>query len=403
MRIITLLGLLLVLPVNAQTLSESGKAELDEYLQSAMTDTHIPGLVALVTNSDGVIYQNAFGYMDVAGGKPMTPDAIFRIASMTKPVTSLAVMMLVEKGQVGLDDPIEKYLPDLADREVFTSYDFETGEYQSLPAKNTLTVRHLLTHTSGLGYTFDSPVLAHALEGNFGASATSLPLLHEPGDQWTYGESTRVLGHLVEAVSGMGLFEFMVENIVGPLEMADTSYAIPEEKNARVVTIHRSNGAGLVEDPNPAGVISSPENGDGGLSSTAEDYSHFIRLFLNDGVSDEGARLVGADIIRSMGENHTGDVKVELMPTTNPLLSEPFPLGAGVDTFGLGFQVTGQQIENSRAPGSMAWAGIFNTEFWIDPETGIGGVLLMQYLPFYDADAIEVLQGFEQRIYENLQ
>lgn len=388
---------------SAQTISSAGRYELDNYFGQMVAESRIPGLVALVTNGDEVIYHSAFGLMDSGNSKAMTRDAIFRIASMTKPVTSLAVMMLVEEGLVDLDDPIENYLPALGDREVFTEFDLETGEYQSRPAEKSITIRHLLTHTSGLGYTFDSPILAKALGNNFGASATTVPLLHEPGEQWTYGESTRVLGYLVETVSGMGLFEFMSERILDPLAMGDTFYTIPMAKNPRTVTTHRSNGSALVEDPNPEGVISSPPNGDGGLSSTADDYAHFIRLFLNGGLTDQGQRLVNAETIADMGRNHMGNMTVELMPTSNPLLSERFPLGAGVDTFGLGFQITEQQLANSRAPGSMAWAGIFNTEFWIDRENNIGGVLLMQYLPFYDARAIEVLQGFEQRIYANLE
>jgi len=389
--------------VQAQNLSMSGRYELDRYLSEAVNESHIPGLVALVTNGDRVIYHSAFGLMDNAGSKAMTRDAIFLIASMTKPVTSLAVMMLVEEGRVGLDDAIENYIPELANREVFTEFDLETGDYRSKPAERSITVRQLLTHTSGLGYTFDSPELAKALGINPQATATTLPLLHEPGEKWTYGESTRVLGRLVEAVTGQELFAFMQDRILGPLQMHDTDFDIPAEKNARTVTVHRTDGTNLVEQPNPAGMISSPHNGDGGLASTADDYSHFIRLFLNDGVTDSGQRLISAETVDNIDRNHMGNLTVRQMPTTSRLISEPFPLGAGVDTFGLGFQITEQQLPDSRSPGSMAWAGIFNTEFWIDREKNIGAVLMMQYLPFYDAKAVEVLQGFEHRIYQNLE
>ena len=403
-RIMPVLFLLLTTGLQAQTLSMGGRYELDRYLMQAIDSTRIPGVVALVTNGEEVIYHSAFGLMDSANRKAMTRDAIFLIASMTKPVTSLAVMMLVEEGKIHLDDPIERYLPVLADREVFTDFDLETGVYESRPAERSITIRHLLTHTSGLGYTFDSPELAKALGINPQATATSLPLLHDPGEAWTYGESTRVLGHLVEAVTGQELFAFMQQRILEPLAMHDTFYDIPADRNARVVTVHRTDGTALIEQPNPDGVISSPHNGDGGLASTADDYARFIRLFLSQGVSDAGVPLVTADTVREMGgDYHMGDLTVRRMPTTSRLISEPFPLGAGVDTFGLGFQVTGQQLPDSRAPGSMAWAGIYNTEFWIDPENNIGAVLLMQYLPFYDDRAVEVLQGFEQRIYRNLE
>mgnify|MGYP006078994279 CR=1 FL=1 len=398
-----LIFILLVSPVlQAQTLSLEGRYELDRYLAQSIENSRIPGVVALVTNGDGVVYHSAFGLMDTGNSKAMTKDAFFRIASMTKPITSLAVMMLLEEGKIALDDPIEKYLPILANREVFTRFDLKTGEYSSRPAEKLITIRHLLTHTSGLGYSFDSPVLTKALGSDFAASATTLPLLHEPGEEWTYGESTRVLGHLVETVSGKELFKFMQERILQPLGMNKTYYDIPLSNSARAVTTHAWNGSSLIETPNPAGMISSAHNGDAGLSSTAQDYARFIRLFLNEGVTENGARIVSAETIADMGRNHTGDVAVRLMPAANPGLSEPFPLGAGVDRYGLGFQVTMQPSGNSRAPGSLAWAGIFNTEFWIDAENNIGAVLMMQYLPFYDQVAVEVLQGFEQRIYENL-
>jgi methyl acetate hydrolase len=386
-----------------QVISDAGMAELDRYLEDVVANSRIPGLVAMVTNADGIIYQGAYGKSRVAENQAMTLDSIFNLASMTKPITSLAVMMLVEQGRVDLDEPVETYLPYLANRQVFTSVNLDTGEYESRPASRKMTVRHLLTHTSGLGYAFDSPELARLMGSDFGASATSLPLLHEPGSQWTYGEGTRVLGQLVETVSGTGLYDFLRKNILSPLVMTDTFYKVPTIKKFRVVSPHRSNGTALVEDALPDGDIASAENGDGGLYGDADDYSRFIRLFLNGGVNDIGERLLGRDLLRSMGTDHTAPIRVRTMPQTNPLLSLPFPLGAGEDSYGLGFQVTAVQHENRRAPGSMAWAGIFNTEFWIDPANNIGAVLLMQYLPFYDDEAIEVLQGFEERIYANLQ
>jgi CubicO group peptidase (beta-lactamase class C family) len=263
-------------------------------------------------------------------------------------------------------------------------------------------VRHLLTHTSGLGYTFSNPTLAALASPEPGTSITGLPLLHDPGTRWTYGESTRVLGTLVEEVSGQPLDEFLSERIFVPLGMSDTFYTVPAPKVARVTTVHRTTPAGLVETPNPT-EITAPVYGDGGLHSTAADYAKFIQLFLNDGRAPNGMRLLSEATVRLMGQNNTGSVLVEQQPAALPALTEPFPLGAGRDTFGLGFQITGAHDDPfARSPGSMSWAGIFNTEFWIDPRRGIGGVLLMQYLPFYDGAAIETLQGFERRVYQGL-
>jgi methyl acetate hydrolase len=403
-QVITLLLSLLTtfsISLNAKTLSEDGHDELDRYLQNVIETTHVPGMVALIVNKEGVVYERAFGLMDSANQQAMTTDAIFNLASMTKAITSTAVMMLVEEGKVDLDAPVENYLPYLKNREVFTSFNLEDGNYTAEPATTKITTRHLLTHTSGLGYSFASPILARAMGSDFAASATTLPLLFEPGTQWAYGESTRVLGHLVETLSGQDLYSFLKDKIFTPLGMNDIHYAIPASKNSRVVTTHNSDGATLIETPRPAGIISSPANGDGGLSSTASDYGRFIRMFLNNGSLDNSGQLISPATVSSMGQ--PGAVKVALMETTNDALSLPFPLGADVDTYGLGFQITGQQLPDSRSPGSMAWAGIFNTEFWIDPKNEIGVVLLMQFLPFYDETAIEVLQGFEQRIYQNLE
>jgi len=371
---------------------------LDALLDDAVATTHIPGLVALATDSDGTFYSHASGARDVAADHPMTVDTIFRIASMTKPVTSAAVMMLVDDGAVALDDPIANYIPALGDRTVFVRFT-ETG-VESRPAQDDITVRHLLTHTSGLAYTFSNETLA-AMVGDSGARAIDHPLVHEPGTRWTYGESTRVLGELVEAVSGQNLEAFMRQRIFEPLGMTQTSYTVARSSNDRVATIHRMTDEGLLETPNPES-ITAPTNGDGGLNSTAEDYARFIRLFLNDGVAPDGRRLISAQSIAAMGENSIGTVRVSTQQATNTALSRDFPLGAGTDTFGLGFQITESSDGPGRAAGSLAWAGIFNTEFWIDPASGIGAVLLMQYLPFYDSAAIDTLTRWEAALYRQL-
>lgn len=392
---------LAAVPARAQN-TLPGSAEIDAYLTSVVRDKRIPGIVALVTDADRVVYTGAFGRQDVARGVPMAPDSIFNIASMTKPVTSVAVMMLVQEGDIELDDPISDHLPAFENPQVIERFNAADRSYESRPAAGPITVRHLLTHTSGLGYGFSNRTLSALVGGEPGASVTRFPLLHDPGTRWTYGESTRVLGTLVEEVSGQPLDELMAERIFAPLGMSDTFYKVPAPKVSRVVTVHRTTADGLVETPNAA-EIASPVYGDGGLYSTAADYAKFIQLFLNNGRAPNGMRLLSEATVALMGENHIGAIFVEQQPAAVPALTEPFPLGAGRDKFGLGFQVTGPHREPfARSPGSLSWAGIFNTEFWIDPARGVGGVLLMQYLPFYDATAIETLQGFEQRVYEGL-
>ncbi|HVY63952.1 MAG TPA: serine hydrolase domain-containing protein [Gammaproteobacteria bacterium] len=376
-------------------------AEIDRYLAGVVADTQIPGVVAMVADADRTLYTGAFGKQDTARDIAMAPDTIFRIASMTKPVTSVAIMMLVQQGDLGLDDPVSQYLPAFESEQVMENFNPADKSYTTRPARTPITIRHLLTHTSGLGYAFSSSVLAALIGGDPTASAANLPLLHDPGTKWTYGESTRVLGKVVEEVSGQPLDEFMHERIFVPLGMSDTFYEVPPQRNGRVATVHRTTPQGLVEDPNPA-QIDAPVYGDGGLHSTAADYVKFMQMFLNNGRAPDGRRLLSEASVKLMGQNQSR-VTVELQPTANPAVSQPFPLGAGRDSFGLGFQVTGAHDDPlARSPGSLSWAGIYNTEFWIDPKRGVCAVLLMQYLPFYDAAAIAALQGFERRVYQGL-
>jgi CubicO group peptidase (beta-lactamase class C family) len=396
--------LVLFIATGAATAAENRNPTLDRYLESRLRETGIPGYVAMVVDHNGPRYTGAFGRQDVAANIAMRPDTIFRIASMTKPVTSLAVMMLIDEQKLGLDDPIEKHFPEYASPRVFESFYPLDRSYTTRPAVRSITVRHLLTHTSGLGYGFASLTLAQ-LQGE-GANAkplpVPLPLLHDPGTMWSYGESTRVLGRLVEKLSGQPLDEFLRKRIFEPLGMNETWYAVPAEKLPRVATVHRWSDGKLVEVPN-AGEVRSPVQGDGGLNTTAADYAKFIALFLNHGRTHDGQQLVQQSTLVLMGRNHIGGVRVRLQEAAAPALSAVFPLGAGRDTFGLGFQVAGSPaVKDMRSPGSLSWAGIYNTQFWIDPDKGIGGILLMQYLPFYDRAAIETLVGFEQRVYQTL-
>ena len=401
-RLVAVLAILWFAPLSAGAQGLSDSTDLDAFLKQTITTTKIPGVAAMVADADHVLYSGAFGSRDVANHKGVGVDSIFRIASMTKPVTSVAVMMLVEKGAIALDDPISKYLPGFDHPEVFVTFNPKDKTFTKRPAKSPITIRHLLTHTSGLGYAFSSSTLAALIGADPNASATGFPLLHDPGTKWTYGESTRVLGKLVEAVSHQPLDQFDAERIFKPLEMNDTFYAVPSSKHDRVVTVHRTTESGLVETPNPE-KIDAPVFGDGGLHSTVADYVKFMQMLLHEGRAPNGTRLLSADSVKQMSRTQTGNVRVELQPTANEAVSEPFPLGAGRDTYGLGFQVTGSPGDpGMRSPGSLSWAGIFNTEFWIDPSRKICAVLMMQYLPFYDPAAIDTLQGFERRVYAGL-
>ena len=374
---------------------------IDEYLDQAVANTKIPGLVALVVDADSTLYSRAVGLRNVARNEAMTEDTIFRIASMTKPVATTGIMMLVEDGKLGLDDPIAQYIPEFAERRVVTAFDPEHSNWSTRPASIEATIRHLISHSSGLSYGFASEII-HAIGEGFPGQSEETPLLYDPGTGWSYSGGIAVVGGVAERIEGMGLDTILRDRLFAPLGMHETSFIVPLSEHGRVATTHAPEGDTLVEAQNPND-IRSPVSGDGGLHSTAADYARFIQFILNGGVAPDGQRLMSETGIAELGRNQLGDVRVSLQDEPMPQLARAFPLGADRDGFGLGFQVTGEHDEAGvRSPGSMSWAGIWNTEFWIDPARGIGGVLLMQYMPFYDEAAIATLIGFEQRVYERL-
>jgi methyl acetate hydrolase len=386
----------------APPIRAAGKAALSQYLASVVQRGDVPGIVALVVDREGVLYEGAAGKQDVGRRVDMAPSTIFRIASMTKPVTSVATMMLVEAGKLKLDDPVAKYLPEFERPQVLTKFDAATGKYETREAKRPITIRHLMTHTSGLGYSWSSPVVSR-LTNNDRAKETQTPLLADPGEKWTYSASTRVIGQVVEKVSGQPLDVFVRDRIFVPLKMSDTAYVVPAEKVSRVVTIHQRQDGKLTEQPN-APSQQSPVSGEGGLYSTAHDYGVFLQMLLNGGRLN-GVTLLRPETVAMMESNQIGSVVVSEQPDADPMRTRPFPLGAGRDKFGLGFQIAvrDERYAKYRSPGSLSWAGINNTHFWLDPQKQIGAVVLMQVLPFYDDTCIRVLRGFEELVYKHLE
>jgi len=371
-------------------------------LQAAVARADVPGVVVMAVARDRVLYQGAFGKADAAAGRAMTMDAIFQIASMTKPITSTAALQLVEQHKLSLDDPAEKYLPELANLKVFDSFDAATGAYTLRPPKTKVTVRQLFTHTSGLGYGFTSPV-TRDFKPRAGETYTDGPLLFDPGTQWMYGDSVGVLGRIVEKLSGQTLEDYFREHIFTPLKMADTFFNVPEAKQPRRVTVHsRQDGradAPLVERPLQPQRPATRFNGGGGLSSTAGDYIRFERMILNGGTLD-GERILSADSVAAMRRNQIGAVGVRALKTAQPALSMDFSfVDDGKDKWGLGFLITSAHVAGKRSAGSLSWGGIDNTYFWIDPQRAVAGVILMQFLPFADTKALAVYDAFERGVY----
>jgi methyl acetate hydrolase len=378
-------------------------AALDTSLRGAVERKDVPGVVALITDRDRVLYQSAFGVADVSTGRPLTADALFRIASMTKPVTSVALMQLVEQGRIGLDDPAEKYLPELVGLKVISSFDATTGAYQVRPASRAPTVTHFLTHTSGLAYPFTSAIWRDFKPRAGETYPFGGPLLFDPGERWHYSTSIDVVGRLVEVVSGQKLEDYFREHIFVPLKMNDTSYNVLEAKGPRLVAQQQRagehmDGAIELQKPQPPLTVAMPIGG-GGLASTADDYGRFVRMLLNGGTLD-GARVLKAETVALMGQNHIGAVSVPALKSALPRSADFTFIADGRDKWGIGFLITTDQVPGKRSPGSLSWGGINNTYFWIDPTRGIAGVIMMQYLPFADAKALAVYDAFERGAYQ---
>ena len=391
---IRLAGGATVLPFAA---SAQQPQNIDKTLASAVDRKEIPGIVAMAADRTRVIYQGAFGMADIAESRPMQLDALFRIASMTKPVTAVAAMQLIERGRLALDDPAGKFFPQFAKPMVLESLDAATGAYKLRPAAKPVTVRHLFTHTSGLGYRFTSPIL-HDFKPRPGDPA--LPLLFEPGEQWMYGTSTDWLGRVVEKVSGLSLNDCFQQRIFVPLKMTDTFYDVPRAKQARLIAAHRRQADGslakLPVQPRPTGF--RPVGG-GGLSSTASDYLRFTRMLLNGGELD-GARILLASSVDAMAKNQIGAIGVPALRSMSPAVSDDFTFIAdGRDKWGLGFLITSDSVPGKRSAGSLSWGGVNNTYFWVDRASGITGVIMMQLLPFADRKALAVYDAFERGVY----
>ncbi len=368
-------------------------ARIDRWMDRLVDEGKLAGVSTMVMRRGQVAYFPAVGRADLARGAPMAADTIVRIYSMTKPLTSVAVMMLYEEGRFQLDDPIARFLPCFADMRVAVGG--SRGKIDTVPAERDITLRDLLTHTSGLTYGFMESSMVDALYRERGIDfqtsndslaavverAAALPLLAQPGRAWNYSIATDVLGHLVAVVSGQPFEDFLHARVIAPLGMADTGFRVPPEKIARFAANYIRGPDGrllLIDDPRESsfGVPRLIASGGGGLVSTAPDYMRFCRMMLNRGALD-GVRLLGRKTVELMTANHLpGDMAAMGMPR----FSESPYTGIG---FGLGFSV---MLDPARAqivgsPGEYAWGGAASTAFWCDPAEDMAVVLLTQLMP----------------------
>jgi len=385
------------------------KPSVDTLLHRAVDAGDVPGVVAMACTRDATIYEGAFGTRKLGVNKPMATDTVAWIASMTKPVTSAAAMQLVEQGRLQLDEPAARWAPELAAVQVLEGFD-ASGAPRLRPPKRPITLRHLLTHTSGYGYgMWNAPIARYMELTNLPGTASCenaalrLPLLFDPGERWNYGINIEWVGKVIEGASGGTLGEYLKQNLFVPLGMDSTGFRITPAMRKRMSRLHERDAQGVLA----AGDFEVPqepefEMGGGGLYSTAPDYLAFVRMILNRGAVN-GNRVLQTETVELMSRNHMGDLRVVPMVTTNPSRSNDAEFFPGVPkSWGLGFMINHEAAPTGRCAGGLAWAGLSNCYFWIDPAAGVGGVYMTQILPFADAKSLPLFLEFETAVYRSL-
>lgn len=385
------------------------QTEIDEILRQKSDAQEIPGVVAIAASGNDVLYHGAFGKRDLSKPDAMTEDSVFWIASMTKAVTAAGAMQLVEQGKLSLDAPIGEVLPDLAKPQVLEGFDAD-GQPKLRPATRPITLRHLMTHTAGFCYNMWNGDIATYLDKTGTPPVTTCqnaalktPIASDPGTRWEYGTNIDFVGKAVEAISGKRLDAYLRDNLFIPLGMSDTAFKITDNMRKRLVGMHARGEDGQLASI-PFELEQEPEfhMGGGGLYSTAADYIKFTQMILNKGRGN-GNQVLKAETIATMGQNHIGDLNVTKMTTVTPMYTNDVDLYPDqVKKWGLSFLINTAKTAEGRSAGSLAWAGLANTYYWIDPSRDVTGVILMQVLPFADAKCLETFAGFERGVYAGL-
>lgn len=380
----------------------SQNATIAARLGQAVAAGDVPGVAVAAVLPDGRTLAAAAGTRDAASGAPMTEDSVVWIASMTKAITAAAAMQCVERGRLSLDAPIARVLPELADPQVLEGF-APDGTPRLRKARAPITLRHLLTHTSGFTYDMWNADMVRYQErtGTPGIiscrnAALALPLVFDPGTKWEYGIGIDWAGKAVEAVSGQRLGQYLAENITGPLGMRDTGFRIRPDQRARLARIHVRNETGFAATDTEIPQEPEFEMGGGGLYGTVGDYLRFCRMILGGGAL-EGVRVLGAETVATMTANAMGGLACEKMTAALPVTYDVDFL-AGMK-WGLSFLINPAPMETGRPAGSLFWAGLANSYYWIDPKTRLAGVYATQLLPFNDPRAVGVFADFERAVY----
>ena len=385
-------------------------SRVDAALRSAVDAGEVPGVVAMAATDRGLLYEGAFGHRVRGGVEAMTSDTVFRIASMTKAITSIAAMQLVEQGKLALEAPVPDIDPTIGAPRVLEGFD-AAGAPRLRPAKRPITLRHLLTHTAGFAYDMWNPALGRYLQSaglplrsSGRVASIRMPLLFDPGERWEYGINTDWVGRLVEAASGLPLDVYFRERLFGPLGMVDSGFVTTEAQRARQAGLHQRETDGtLVPQPlEPPATAAEFWSGGGPLYSTGRDYLQLLQMLLHGGQWN-GAHVLRPETVALMHANHTGDLPAGVMRTARPEMSNDVDLFPGARVrWGLGFMLNLDPGPSGRSAGTVSWGGIYNTYYWLDPGRRVAGVILTQILPFADARVLGLYGRFERAIYEVL-
>jgi methyl acetate hydrolase len=387
----------------------SNRESIDRIFSDAVASKAMPGIVAAAATDNGVLYEGAFGKREIGRDAPMTVDTVVWIASMTKAITVTAAMQLVERGKLGLERPASEVVRDLSGAKVLEGFD-AAGKPRLRAPKRPITLRHLLTHTAGFAYEIWAPAIIQyqTATGTPGITsctnaALTTPLLFDPGDRWEYGINIDWVGKMVETVSGQKLDRYFQEHIFDPLGMKDTSFGISPSQRARLASVHQRGVDGTLA-PIEFELPQEPEflMGGGGLYGTARDYLAFCQMILRDGRC-KGGQVLRPETVTQMAQNHIGALEVGRFMTAMPTLSNDIELFPGMSKkWGLSFLINTQPAPTGRSAGSLAWAGLANTYFWIDRAKRVCGVFLSQVFPFYDDTAVDLFVKFETEVYRAL-
>ena len=370
----------------------------------------VPGVVAMATDRDGVIYQGASGVRALGHAEEMTGDSVFALFSTTKAVTGTAALQLVEDGKLDLDAPAKAYAPAIGALQVLEGFG-QDGKPRLRAPKRDVTTRMLLLHTAGLGYDFFNETYLrlateHGQPSVITASKASMntPLLFDPGEAWEYGSNMDWAGQVVEAVAGKRLGQVMQERIFAPLGMTDTAFALTPSMRSRLARIHQRGEDGELAAQMEMELPQAPEvhMGGHGLYGTVPDYCRFIRMWLNDGTG-EGGRVLKPETVRMAERNGLGEMKIKGLPGLVPSVSNDAEFFPGMaKSWALSFMVNEEDAPTGRPAGSLAWAGLANLFYWIDRQSGVGGFWATQILPFVDPASVGGYLAFETAVYDGL-